>query len=49
MEAGVWDGIKRRRLTVEAGYREQLREAVAKAKEKFHLTSLGAATRARLA
>ncbi len=30
-------GIKRRRVTVEAGYREQLREAVAKAKEKFHL------------
>ncbi len=31
------DGSKRRRVTVEAGYREQLGEAVAKAKEKFGL------------
>ena len=31
------DGSKRRRVAVEAGYREQLGEAVAKAKEKFGL------------
>ncbi|MGH6635384.1 MAG: hypothetical protein ACRED0_04370 [Gammaproteobacteria bacterium] len=31
------DGSKRRRVTVEAGYREQLGEAVATAKEKFGL------------
>jgi hypothetical protein len=31
------DGVKRRGVTIEAGHREQLREAMGKAKEKFHL------------
>ena len=31
------DGVKRRRVTIEAGHREQLCEAVGKAREKFHL------------
>lgn len=31
------DGVKRRRVTIEARHREQLREAIAKAKEKFRV------------
>lgn len=36
------DGVKRRRVTIEARHREQLREAIAKAKEKFRLALDGA-------